>query len=99
MFGDVRNSIYSYLIGTHFTILTDHKALEVIYSAKSKVPAKVENWALRLQQYDFEIFHRKGDGNPADVLSRKPLPTTSLVATCSRSMDQFNENHTAPRTI
>lgn len=64
-----------YLIGTKFDILTDHKALEVIFSPTSKPPAHIECWALRLQQYDFTVKYRKGDRNPADVLSRMPLPT------------------------
>ena len=66
-----------YLIVTQFTISTDHKALEVIYSPKSKPPAHIERWALRLQLYDYCIQHRKGEGNPTDVLSRKSLPDTA----------------------
>ena len=31
---------------------------------------------MRLQQYDFYITHRTGEGNPADVLSRQPLLLT-----------------------
>ena len=62
-----------YLVGTKLTIVTDHKALEIIYNTKSKMPARIERWGLRLQQYDFDIQHRPGVGNPADVLSRQPL--------------------------
>lgn len=62
-----------YLIGAKFHVSTDHKALEVIYSPKAKPPARVERWAMRLQQYDFTIKHRTGEENRADVLSRQPL--------------------------
>ena len=40
-----------YLIGAELSISTDHKALEVIYQPKSKPPARIQRWVLRLQQY------------------------------------------------
>ena len=72
-----------YLIGAKFTIITDHKALEIIYSPKSKPPARIERWALRLQQYEFNIQHRPDEGNPADVLSRLSwkLQTRAMLQT------------------
>lgn len=62
-----------YLIGAEFDLLTDHKPLEVIYSPRGKPHARIERWALRLQQYRFKIRHMPGKTNPADVLSRLPL--------------------------
>ena len=63
-----------YLYGTEFTIYTDHKPLEIIYSPQRKPPARIERWALRLQPYRFKIQYTPGADNPADVLSRLPLP-------------------------
>ena len=63
-----------YLYGTEFTIYTDHKPLEIIYNPKRKPPARIERWALRLQPYRFKIQYIPGPENPADVLSRLPLP-------------------------
>ena len=63
-----------YLYGTEFIIYTDHKPLEIIYNPKRKPPARIERWALRLQPYRFKIQHVPGLENPADVLSRLPLP-------------------------
>lgn len=63
-----------YLYGTIFDLLTDHKPLEVIYSPTSKPPARIERWGLRLQPYTFRIKYSPGSTNPADVLSRLPLP-------------------------
>ncbi|CAC5409522.1 unnamed protein product [Mytilus coruscus] len=37
-----------YLYGKEFILVTDHKPLEVIYSPKSKPPARIERWAMRL---------------------------------------------------
>ena len=62
-----------YLYGKQFTLYTDHKPLEIIYSPKSKPPPRIERWALRLQPYQFNIVHMAGKTNPADVLSRLPL--------------------------
>ena len=71
------NKFHLYLVGTKFTIVTDHKALKIFYNTKSKMPARIKRWGLRLQQYDFDIQHRPGVGNPTDVLSRQPLPQCS----------------------
>ena len=85
-----------YLIGAKFTIITDHKALEVIYSPKSKPPARIERWALRLQQYDFDIQHRPGEGNPADVLSRQPILETTEKSNVADQYVNFMERHAIP---
>ena len=61
-----------YLLGKRFTLLTDHKPLEVIYSPRSRPSARIERWVLRLQSYDYTVRHVPGKKNIADVLS--PLP-------------------------
>ena len=64
-----------YLYGAPFILYTDHKPLEVIYANPcSKPPARIERWMLRLQQYDFSVVYKKGAENPADFMSRHPLP-------------------------
>ena len=63
-----------YLLGEKFNVISDHKPLEVIFNKiKSTIPARIERWILRLQQYDFKVFYQKGANNPADYLSRSPL--------------------------
>jgi len=42
-----------FLGGTDFSLVTDHKPLEVIYGKRSKPSARIERWVLRLQQYNF----------------------------------------------
>ena len=62
-----------YIYGSHFTLVTDHKPLEVIYgSASSKPSARIERWVLRLQPYTFSVVYKPGKDNPADFLSRHP---------------------------
>ena len=63
-----------YLYGNPFILVTDHKALEVIWNnPRSKPPARIERWGLRLQPYNFRVEYRKGADNPADYISRHPI--------------------------
>ena len=59
-----------YLYGVEFTLLTDHKPLEVIYSTNSRNSARIERWVLRLQPYRFKVQYVPGKQNIADPLSR-----------------------------
>ena len=49
-YGGVRDSVC-----TSLELITDHKALEIICSPKSKPSARIERWARRLQQYEYNI--------------------------------------------
>ena len=50
-----------------------HSRQSLIYGdAKSKPPARIERWALRLTPFDFEIVHRPGVSNIANYYSRSP---------------------------
>lgn len=64
-----------YLYGHPFTLVTDHKALEVIWTnPRSKPPARIERWGLKLQPYNLREVYRKGMDKPADYMSRHPIP-------------------------
>ena len=76
-----------YLFGQEFTLHTDHKPLEVIYSPKSKPPPRIERWALRLQPYRFRIQYMPGKTNPADVLSR--LPQSELTCLSRNAAEEY----------
>lgn len=59
-----------YLYGQKFTLYTDHKPLEWLKSQKDP-GSRLGRWAIKLQEYDFEIKYVKGKENyVADWLSR-----------------------------
>ena len=61
-----------YLHGTHFIVLTDHKPLESLMK-KQWSNSRLQNYALKLQQFDLTITYREGAANAnADTLSRYP---------------------------
>ncbi|GBM57276.1 Transposon Ty3-I Gag-Pol polyprotein [Araneus ventricosus] len=63
---------HHYLHGRKFLLRTDHASLRWLLNFKDP-EGQIARWIQRLQEYDFEIQHRKGTsrGN-ADVLSRRP---------------------------
>ena len=63
-----------YLEGYKFNVITDHASLVWLNNLKDP-SGRLGRWAVRLQQFDFSIIHRKGKEHQApDALSRNPLP-------------------------
>lgn len=59
-----------YLYGREFLILTDHKPLTYLFSAKN-INNRLHRWKLNLMEYNFKIVHKNGAQNVvADALSR-----------------------------
>lgn len=59
-----------YIDGTHFTVITDHASLLWLQTMRTPT-GRLARWALRLQEYDFKLIHRKGKHNVVpDALSR-----------------------------
>jgi len=41
---------------------------------------EIDNWRLKLEEYDYELIHRAGKGNAnADALSQNPITDESQV--------------------
>lgn len=59
-----------YLIGRSFDLVTDCKALQFLFTTRSRPCARIERWVLRLQSFDYKIVHIAGESNAADALSR-----------------------------
>lgn len=60
----------AYVEASRFTVITDHHSL--VWLNNLETPSgRLARWAVRLQQYDFDIVHRKGkDHLVPDALSR-----------------------------
>ncbi|VDI02506.1 Hypothetical predicted protein [Mytilus galloprovincialis] len=60
-----------YLATNKFTIYTDHKALTWLQTIKH-TNSRLIRWALKLQEYNFDVIHRLGSRNQhCDALSRR----------------------------
>ena len=88
-----------YHVGKEFTLYTDHKPLELIYSPKSKPPLRIERWLLQMQQYLHQVQYRPGSSNPADVLSRQPTETGEWSANTADKYINFIESHAVPKSM
>ena len=62
-----------FLIGIHFSVVTDCQALVHIESAKTK-NSQIVRWLNTICEYDFDIYHHAGDKmKHVDALSRAPV--------------------------
>ena len=82
-FGCKRFKIF--LQGCHFTHFIDPEPLKsMMEKSKKEAPARIEKVRLKLQGFSSTIQLIKGKHNPADYLSRYPLP----YKTCSKEERQ-----------
>ena len=62
-----------YLIGDHFTLVTDHKANTYLMDPTRKHPPIINNWIILLSSYRYTVVHRPGKSIfIEDALSRSP---------------------------
>ena len=69
---------HQYLVGRSFTIYSDHKPLQYLFSETRPVPpmasSRIQRWALTLSAYNYRIVFKSGDSQAnADAFSRLPL--------------------------
>lgn len=77
-----------YIEGVPFTVITDHYSLVWLQNLKDPT-GRLARWAVRLQQYDFKIVHRKGkDHVVPDALSRA-VPILDSLETSHSSTDKW----------
>ena len=94
-----------YLLGRPFTILSDHKPLQHLFSEKKVIPvlasARIKMWALILSAYDYRVQYKPGvqHGN-ADGLSRLPLPeSVNEIPTPGETILMLENLQTTPVNI
>jgi hypothetical protein len=72
-----------YLLGSPFTITSDHQALKFIFSPTGRLenlPDKMKRWILRLQPFVYQLEFRPGaQMGHADMLSRPPSASLDKV--------------------
>jgi len=75
-----------YLHGRKFKIITDHNALVwILNSDKSTTSTKFIKWRMYLQEFDYEVIHRKGRVHSSvDALSR-------IKTSTSKTNELYNE--------
>ena len=91
-----------FLLGSDFDVYTDHKALESIFNnLRSKPPARIERWMLRLQPYNFHVIYKKGTVNEADYLSGHPVttPQKTMEEKIADNYVNYIINHTVPKSM
>ena len=92
-----------YLLGIEFDLITDHKPLEVIFSPKGKLSARIERWLLRMLPFNFNVRYAPGKGNIADPFSRllesKPGARPSVYSTIGEEYIQFIAQGAVPRAV
>jgi hypothetical protein len=69
---------YQYLYGHVFTLITDNKPLQTIFSPSKHLPStaaqRLLRYALHLRQFEYTIQHRSGkEHTNVDYLSRQPI--------------------------
>ena len=71
--------LHLYLVGRDFDVITDNKAVELIFNNPYSTPkARIERWCLRLMPFHFKVIHKPGNENIADFLSRNPLKAKTI---------------------
>lgn len=84
-----------YIEGTHFTVVTDHWSLCWLNNLKDPT-GRLARWAIRLQQYSFDLVHRKGkDHVVPDMLSRA-VPVVDIVDGAICEVDTGKERNLDP---
>jgi hypothetical protein len=92
---------FMYVYGIPFTIVTDHKPLEYIFNRKisGRVCARVERWALRLQNFTFKVQYQPGAINAADSLSRLSITDKPSTQNIAEDYIYFVAEHAVPKVM
>ena len=89
---------HQFLFGRHFKIYTDHKPLLGLLNPERAAPlmasSRMQQWALTLLAYEYELIYRPGDQNAnADALSRLPLPVVPETTPIPGDIVHLLEDH------
>ena len=93
-----------HLLGSHFKVVTDHAhkpLLSTFNSTTSQASARIENWLLNLQSFNFKVLYSRGDLNPADHISRHLQGDTKcdLIAESAKQYVNFVMSQATPMAL
>lgn len=72
----------------------------ILGNPKSKPPARIERWHLRIQDFDFNVVFTSGANNAPDFLSRHPLQDTDCAQEeLAESYVNFLTTHAVPKAM
>jgi hypothetical protein len=78
-----------YLYRHSFELISDILPLETIFdNPKTKPPAIIERWRVRLQQYNSKVKYKLGKMNAAYYLSGHPIQPTSVTSKHSQLAEE-----------
>ena len=83
-----------------FELVTDCKALETVYGAKSKPSARIERWVLKRMPYHFAVCCVISGQNIADCLSRlTKIPASSHHGRLAEEYVRMVAHNATPRAL
>ena len=69
-----------WVLGTHFTVVTDHRALTYLMSQRGTKSYVLQNWFEQLMEYDFDVVHAPGAAMVLeDAFSRLDLTVCNVI--------------------
>jgi len=76
-------------------------AITIFNSSTSQASARIENWRLKLQSFNFEVSYSRGDLNPADYISRHLQSDTKydLIAESAEQYVKFVMSQATPKAL
>ena len=83
---------HTYLYGRSFTIITDHKPLEMICNKPiASAPPRLQRMLVKIQGYDYSVKYRPGNEMiMSDVLSRLPNPSERSEVQLDLRVDELS---------
>ena len=74
----------------------------ILCNPKSRPPARIERWYLRLQPYDFDVIYKNGNDNPSDYMSRhigNDTKKRNADKTSAEEYVNFLAHHVIPKAM
>ena len=92
--------LHLYLYGGHFTLHTDCKPIQLIFgNPKSKPPARIERWNLRLQGYDLSGTHQRKPESFRFPLRHPHSSKPKKQETMAKDYINFLSGHAVPKAM